>query len=122
MKGNTISTHHNSVVDWGLSVRTIFWHIGDFVMTINCKRIFSSLLAPFRMKTATSETDEEVLASIISHMAHTGVGTDACLRHGCLPLPVNFHSPVPDLTDLEQRGVWNRVSSLEGIDFRHALK
>jgi hypothetical protein len=51
-------------------------------------------------------------------MAHSGAGTDACLRHDCLPLPVNFHSPVPDLADLEQRGVWNRVSSLEGIDFR----
>ena len=51
-------------------------------------------------------------------MAITGDGTDACLRHGCLPLPVNFHSPVPDLSDLEQRGVWNRLSRLEGIDLR----
>lgn len=72
-----------------------------------------------------SQENEEVLASVISHMAHSGVGTDACLRHGCLPLPVNFHSPVPDLVDLEHRGVWDRVSRLEGIDFRtdaqHAL-
>jgi hypothetical protein len=71
-----------------------------------------------RRKKTTFEQDEEALASVINQMAHTGVGTDACLRHGCLPLPVNFHSPVPDLTDLGQRGVWDRVSRLEGIDFR----
>ena len=75
-------------------------------------------LARLRWKGGFSEADEELLASVISHMAHSGVGTDACLRHGCLPLPVNFHSPVPDLADLDQRGVWNRVSSLHGMDFR----
>ena len=59
-----------------------------------------------------------VMAPIISHMARTGVGTDACLRDGCLPMPVHYYSPVPDLADLEQRKVWDRRSDLVGIDFR----
>ncbi len=58
------------------------------------------------------------LAPIIGHMAKTGVGTDACLRKGCLPIPVHFYSPVPDLADLEQRKVWSRRSDMAGIDFR----
>ena len=59
-----------------------------------------------------------VLAPIITHMARTGVGTDRCLRLGSLPMPVHFHSPVPDLEDLERRKVWDRKSDLAGIDFR----
>ncbi len=59
-----------------------------------------------------------ILAPIISYMARTGVGTDACLRYGCLPMRVHFYSPVPDLADLEQRKVWDRRSDLIGIDFR----
>jgi hypothetical protein len=59
-----------------------------------------------------------VLAPIITHMARTGVGTDLCLRLGSLPMPVNFHSPVPDLEDLERRKVWDSRSDLVGIDFR----
>lgn len=87
-------------------------------MILKARLAASRVLAFFREKKIVLEKDEEALASVINHMAHTGVGTDACLRHGCLPLPVNFHSPVPDLTDLEQRRVWDRVSRLEGIDFR----
>jgi len=59
-----------------------------------------------------------VLARMISYMARTGLGTDECLRRGALPMPVHYHSPVPDLKDLEQRQVWNRRSDLAGIDFR----
>ena len=59
-----------------------------------------------------------VLAPIISYMARTGAGTDACLRRASLPMPVHYYSPVPDLADLEQRDVWNRRSPLWGIDFR----
>lgn len=59
-----------------------------------------------------------VLAPIISFMARTGEGTDACLRWNCLPLPVPFHSPVPDLADLERRKVWDCRTDLVGIDFR----
>jgi hypothetical protein len=59
-----------------------------------------------------------VMAPIVSFMAHTGAGTDACLRRNCLPMPVHFYSPVPDLADLERRRVWDRRSDLAGIDFR----
>jgi hypothetical protein len=51
-------------------------------------------------------------------IARTGVGTDICLKHGFLPLPVHFFSPVPDIEDLRRRGVWSRRSELRGIDFR----
>lgn len=51
-------------------------------------------------------------------IARTGTGTDTCLRHGFLPLPVHFHSPVPDLKDLERRRVWEKKSEMAGIDFR----
>lgn len=61
---------------------------------------------------------DPILAPIITHMARTGVGTDRCLRLGSLPMPVHFHSPVPDLEDLERRKVWDRRSDLAGINFR----
>jgi len=58
------------------------------------------------------------LARVVGFMARTGIGTDACLRWGSLPMPVDFYSPVPDLADLERREVWDRRSDLVGIDFR----
>jgi hypothetical protein len=58
------------------------------------------------------------LISKIREMAATGKGTDACLKLGCLPMPVNFYSPVPDIDDLEERRAWSRRSDLNGIDFR----
>ncbi len=58
------------------------------------------------------------LAPIISVMARTGMGTDACLRWKCLPLPVHFYSPIPDLADLEKRPIWDRCNELAGIDLR----
>jgi hypothetical protein len=65
-------------------------------------------------------TEEQLnqLALLIIHMARTGVGTDACLKHGCLPLPVHFYSPVPDIEDLERRNWFDRESPLRGIDWR----
>ena len=51
-------------------------------------------------------------------MAKTGLGTDICLKNGFLPMPVHFNSPVPDIYDLERRDIWERRSSLAGIDFR----
>ncbi|MGB5616232.1 MAG: class I SAM-dependent methyltransferase [Desulfobacterales bacterium] len=56
----------------------------------------------------------------VREMAETGKGTDACLELGCLPLLVNFYSPVPDINDLEKRNIWSRRSELSGIDFRQA--
>jgi len=75
-----------------------------------------------RIKTSVIECFVGILAPfitpIISIMAHKGVGTNACLRRGFLPMPVHFYSPVPDLKDLETRGVWDRRSKLDGIDLR----
>jgi len=65
-----------------------------------------------------SEKELKELAQLIREVATTGIGSDNCLEYGCLPLPVNFYSPVPDLKDLEQRAVWERRSPLSGIDFR----
>ena len=59
-----------------------------------------------------------ILAPIITYMAGTGIGTNQCLRSGSLPMPVHFHSPVPDLEDLERRKIWDQRSKLAGIDFR----
>lgn len=60
----------------------------------------------------------EVLVRLFRDTAVTGKGSDACLRHGYLPVPVHFHSPIPDLADLERRRVWDARSDLPGIDFR----
>lgn len=58
-----------------------------------------------------------VLAPIVSRMAVTGAGTDACVRRGALPMPVHFYSPVLDVPDLDDRGIWTRRSELGGIAF-----
>lgn len=57
-------------------------------------------------------------APIISWMARSGAGTNRCLKYQCLPLPVHFYSPVPDIDDLEQRNIWEKKSQLIGIDFQ----
>lgn len=44
-----------------------------------------------------------------------GFGSDLCLRHGYLPMPVHFYSPVPDIEDLKQRKIWAKKSSLFGL-------
>lgn len=62
-------------------------------------------------------TFSPLLAPIIARMAVTGNGTEACLIKKCLPLPVHFYSPIPDIADLEARNVWSRKSTLKGIDF-----
>lgn len=49
--------------------------------------------------------------------ARTHIG-DLCLKEGFLPVPVHFHSPIPDLADLEKRKIWDVRSDLCGIDFR----
>lgn len=57
-------------------------------------------------------------APIISRMAQSGAGTNRCLHHKCLPLPVHFYSPIPDIDDLERRRIWEKKSQLKGIDFQ----
>jgi hypothetical protein len=50
-------------------------------------------------------------------MASTGLGTDSCIRRGCLPARIDFYSPIPDIRDLESRQIWEKRSELVGIDF-----
>ena len=58
------------------------------------------------------------IARIVAKMAVSGHGTDACLKHGCLPMNVHFYSPVPDIGDLGKRNVWGKRSPLTGVDFQ----
>jgi hypothetical protein len=60
------------------------------------------------------------IARLVRHMAATGDGTDKCLKLGCLPMPVHYYSPVPDIEDLRARGVLQRKSSLPGVDMRES--
>lgn len=63
-----------------------------------------------------NEEDLKQIAKVVKWMAETGIGTDLCLQEGCLPVPVHFYQPIPDLNDLRQRKVWDRVSPLRGIN------
>jgi hypothetical protein len=56
--------------------------------------------------------------AIVKYMAQTGIGTDACMAKGCLPVSIHFYQPIPDIDDLIRRDVWSRESPLTGIDFR----
>jgi hypothetical protein len=49
-------------------------------------------------------------------MARTGIGSEACLKRGCLAMPLHFYSPILDVPALEQRRVWDRRSELPGVD------
>jgi hypothetical protein len=58
------------------------------------------------------------LIKVFRIIATTGKGSNLCLKAGFLPVPVDFHSPVPDIDDLEKRNVWGLRSGLEGIDLK----
>ena len=64
------------------------------------------------------ERSGAAMANIVRHMAVTGQGTDACLDRRCLPMPVHFYSPVPDIPDLRRRGVFDHRTDMAGVDFR----
>jgi hypothetical protein len=75
-------------------------------------KMFSRKLSKFEL-----QKDSAGMVQAIREMAETGIGTDACLEGGCLPMLVHYYSPVPDIKDLEQRKVWDRQSDLAGIHF-----
>ncbi len=58
------------------------------------------------------------LPELVAQMASTGERTDECLAKGALPMMVHFYSPVPDISDLQNRKIFVRKSLLKGIDFR----
>lgn len=57
------------------------------------------------------------LAPIISYIAKSGVGTEQCLKCNCLPVNVHYYQPIPVLSDLDERDIWNKKSNLSGINF-----
>lgn len=82
------------------------------------RRIKGKLEGIFRgMKVGALKPIASLAAPLVSWMAKTGAGTNACLRRGCLPMPVHFYSPVPDIEDLKKREVWDHVSEMPGVDF-----
>jgi hypothetical protein len=58
---------------------------------------------------------DEIGVDLVKHMAFTGEGTDKCLEAECFPMRVHFYQPVPNITDLERRNVWSKISRLDGI-------
>jgi len=60
----------------------------------------------------------KLLVKIFRITAMTGKGSNLCLKEGFLPLPIHFHSPIPDVNDLEMRKIWDFRSELKGINFR----
>lgn len=67
-------------------------------------RVFIKMLGPF-------------VLPVMKLMAISGEGTDTCLKHGFLPVPVHYYQPIPDISDLEKRKVWDKESKLTGINF-----
>ena len=59
--------------------------------------------------------NSELGVNLVHYMATSGEGTDECLENDCLPVAVNFFQPIPNLKELERRGVWDRVSPLSGV-------
>ena len=89
-------------------------------MKTRTKRALKALAVspPGRAAAAVADFFASAFAPIVWLMARTGLGTNASLRGGALPVPVHYYSPVPDLNDLRRRDVWARKSELAGIDFQ----
>jgi len=85
------------------------------------RQLYRTLRSRFRgYRDAAVWGDLGLLAPAVRRMAETGIGTDACLEQGCLPMRVHYYSPVPDIADLRARRVWERRSPMAGIDMREA--
>ena len=55
--------------------------------------------------------------AIYKRVAIEGIGSDACLKEGFLPVPVHYYSPIPDIFDLSKRKIWDKKSNLTGVNF-----
>jgi len=86
-------------------------------MTIK-KLFYNGIILLNEIKYSSLEFSSIFTAPLISRMAQSGAGTDRCLRSKCLPVPVHFYSPIPDIDELERRNVWEKVSPLNGINFQ----
>jgi hypothetical protein len=70
-----------------------------------------------RVKVFLFQLASPLWVRIFKYITKTGQGSDICMRHGFLPLPIHFYSPVPDLNDLQRRKIWAKKSELAGIEF-----
>lgn len=57
------------------------------------------------------------MIGMLRGMSTTGEYSNECLENGFLIVPVHFYQPIPDIKVLEERKVWDKVSSLSGIKF-----
>jgi len=64
------------------------------------------------------EAAKTIGPEVVHYMASTGQGTNECMEKGCLPVLAHFYQPIPDLKDLEERKVWDKVSELKGIEWK----
>lgn len=87
-------------------------------MTIKKYIFYNGIIFLKGIRYACLEFSSIFIAPLISRIAQSGAGTNRCLRSKCLPLPVHFYSPIPDIDELEKRNVWEKVSPLSGIDFQ----
>lgn len=64
------------------------------------------------------QKDLKFSANLVAHIAYTGEGTEECIDRGCLPVPIHYYFPIPDINDLEKRDIWSKKNPLYGINFR----
>ena len=81
-----------------------YFKTGIYLVMLKTGSLVATILSP-------------IIAPIVKVMATTGAGTRLCMKLGCLPVPVHFYQPIPDIKELEQAKVWDRRSDLAGIDF-----
>jgi hypothetical protein len=69
-----------------------------------------------RLAEETVSIISSALAPVFALVARTGIGSDTCLKHGFLPVPIHYHQPIFDHSRIPNT-VWSSRSSLAGIDF-----
>lgn len=60
----------------------------------------------------------KIFVKLFKISAILGWGSNICLKHGFLALPVHYYSPLPDINDLNKRNIWKIKNALPGINFR----
>lgn len=60
----------------------------------------------------------ENLIPFLSYMANSGFASDECIKQKILVTPINYYQPIPDIEIMEERNIWDKVSSLKGINWK----
>jgi hypothetical protein len=69
------------------------------------------------LRSSVNKLIDDIGVDLVNYMAQSGEGTDKCLEAGCLPVPVHFYQPIPDIKDLERKNIWDKKSNMDGIDW-----